>query len=305
VSAEGGEGDSLSRALHLSEVEATLHCARCDYDLRMLDPAGVCPECALPVAQSARAAAGLAGPLGLARATLLPGARLMLLAALIRFGLMLLGAAYAFPPGPYDVTGMADAAIAYSMPWPILTIGSGLLQMRWRWGWWVSFVVVVRTIEMLIELIGAWLLTRREPLPVYRAWSWRRLLRWGVRWSFIASVVIFVLGELFASRLPRLTGLEDDIRDVVVTLVMRSLPPAVLMLWAMSLLALMGERKRAHWLGWFTAASYAAYPFATEALRYPEYVWLLVALPSALATLAASTCVWLALFRCTRGAPVA
>jgi hypothetical protein len=30
----------------------SLHCARCDYDLRTLDPAGLCPECALPIGQS-------------------------------------------------------------------------------------------------------------------------------------------------------------------------------------------------------------------------------------------------------------
>ena len=40
----------------------SLHCARCDYDLRTLNPAGLCPECALPIADTIDAAADPLAP---------------------------------------------------------------------------------------------------------------------------------------------------------------------------------------------------------------------------------------------------
>src|SRR5207248_6994486 len=102
-------------------------CARCDYDLRLIDPAGVCPECALSIAESLKAAAD---PLGPARATLRAGATFALLALALRAAIVLvlvqigLGAVRPLPsfltvvlePWPVETATLAAYSVLFPPP---------------------------------------------------------------------------------------------------------------------------------------------------------------------------------------------
>ena len=156
-----------------------LLCARCDYDLRTLDPAGVCPECATPIAESVEAAAD---PLRVARRRLRPAAIALVAGSVLRIALALAVAMYHISLGSVDFISYATAILLN--PWPLEEFLSVFSEIR-RTNLLMAFLLSWFALSLLVECIGIWLLTR-DMRPAVDL----RLLRLATRWTIALALTL-------------------------------------------------------------------------------------------------------------------
>src|SRR4051794_28165912 len=126
-----------------------LLCARCEYDLRTLDPAGACPECALPIAQSVFVAAE---PMAPVRRALRRATGLLTFAAALHIAFALAFAGY------IAATGRAEFVVSTLTrtlnPWPIDVVVDSLDSMtRSTAGFWLGICMIVL---FVLQCIGIW-----------------------------------------------------------------------------------------------------------------------------------------------------
>lgn len=134
----------------VSEHLAVRRCFACSYELAGLAPDGKCPECGLPVAESARRFAEL-DPARRRGSDLMKGARLLTLSAQLLLVML--------------TTGFLIELAQSLMP---RGTGPGTPPATGRFWIWRSFLAQFLGLGILIGLIGQarawWLLTRIEPI---------------------------------------------------------------------------------------------------------------------------------------------
>ncbi|CAN5701460.1 hypothetical protein BH11PLA1_BH11PLA1_08510 [soil metagenome] len=157
-------------------------CARCQYDLEGLDAAGVCPECALPIADSLSGLM-LANADGRYLRRLRTGLSLALNAILLYFICILSIAFAAF---------MALAAVPLLGALIILGAGIGIL------------------VSTVLSLIGYWYYTAPDPMyhGVEPPRNSRELVRYAVLYQFVVSVVTVVFSVLLRTGGTGSTGMR-------------------------------------------------------------------------------------------------
>jgi hypothetical protein len=160
-----------------------LLCAHCDYDLRTLDRAGVCPECAMPIAKSVAAAAeplhGVRRPLRLAATVLLAAMALRLAFAV---GLVIFHVRRGSSP---DVFAFVMSLVL--TPWPLDELLSLVANMS-RTPVTIRVLSSVMVLSFAALCAGVWLITR--PWAGLVGWP---LLRHATRWAVIGIVAIGVM----------------------------------------------------------------------------------------------------------------
>ena len=169
------------------DVDATLLCTRCAYDLRTLDPSGVCPECATPIADSLAAAAD---PLRNVRGPLRIAASVLLIAVALRVG-------FAVPWGFYHRRNPAFIAWAIGTamnPWPLPEL-IDLLFWFGRADGLLALLILWFALSFTVQCAGVWLITGRvEPAGM------SGLLRGTIRWVTLLPVVLWTVVPLLGLR---------------------------------------------------------------------------------------------------------
>src|SRR5215207_10130463 len=116
-------------------MDAALPCAGCEYDLRTLDPVGVCPECATPIAASIVAASD---PLRGVRRRLRAAALVLVVASGTRLAFAVALAAYHLSRGNPRFTPYALSLVLNL--WPLNEVLSLLIDGMSRGNLIVQFL---------------------------------------------------------------------------------------------------------------------------------------------------------------------
>ena len=267
--------------------EATLLCAQCDYDLRMLDPAGVCPECALPIEKSVAAAKAFGQR---ARRAWRRAALIMLGAQAAR--VVLLVAVLLWQRGSQDSWSFAEASLAMLNPWPLDELGPYVpdivssdedLISRLFLSCWLVIT--------LVHVWGCWLIGAK--VIERRGWGWFRLM---ARWS--GPVVIALWTSVWTAHLIR-----DDSIGLWVGLAMVLLPMVptlAVLVWSGLLLSLL---RAAGGMQWVIGVALSL-SFVLEVLKLPGALQgeheAAVRAAIAWAILIASSWMWIVLARQAR-----
>jgi hypothetical protein len=222
---------------------AILLCARCEYDLRTLDPAGVCPECATPISVSVVAAED---PLRAVRRPLRRAALVMMVAVGLRVTFAIALTVYHLTQGrpsfiPYALSAALD-------PWPVNEVLGTVYQIP-RSSMAISVLMWWIVLAFVAQCVGTWLLTsRRVALS-----STPGTLRWAARWSM---AIIVAMGATVTSRYTRdLIGLLPYFISSGGAFIG---PPLLLALWTMILRAAVRraiDRSRGLVVGWLAILS--------------------------------------------------
>jgi hypothetical protein len=278
----------------MDALAASLHCARCDYDLRTLDSAGVCPECALPIGDSVRAAAE---PLAADRRMIRRAAGVLLAAMALRLAIMLFVIGYHLVQSTQVVVSSILAQLLD--PWPVDTGMTCVLRMLSPSGIRPVWLPVQAAFALAFagQCAGIALLTVRprtaHAMPRRVAW-----LRHAARWSAAGSVVIGAAVR---------TALERDVRLMLNCMTYRPviwsitvLPPAALIAWTAAWLFRADRTRGARWIGWSTIAATIAAAVYNERWLYERgaLAWLGAAFNTA--AFAGATWMWWALWRHSR-----
>src|SRR5690349_20921791 len=168
---------------------ANLLCARCEYDLRTLDPGGVCPECATPISASVAAAAD---PLRRVRGRLRWTAGVLLAAVGLRLTFAVTLAVYHIVQGrsrflPYALSIVLD-------PWPVNEVMSTAYRLP-RQSLEISLMMVWLILAFAVQCAGTWMLTARGVARDGDGGG--RLVRLGARWSM---VIVVLMGAMSSCR---------------------------------------------------------------------------------------------------------
>ena len=138
-----------------STIESTLHCAGCDYDLRMIDPAGVCPECALPIEKSIEQARN---PLGKSLPRLRWGAIVLLCAAGIRWLFLVILVVWTYAENRHQ---SAEAFVQLSSPWSLDELASSVIDLVYEGRTFISFLIVLWLLSFIVHIAGILMITAR------------------------------------------------------------------------------------------------------------------------------------------------
>jgi hypothetical protein len=207
------------------DAAVSLHCARCDYDLRMIDPAGACPECALPIADTLKAAAE---PLAPDRRRI-HRAVTVLLAAMA--GRLIVGAYVLAYHSIVESDIVYPSIISQLLNlWPVDTASYCVLRLFRPINGWI-FVRVSVFAYFALTCAGIALLTWR---PAARDRSWAALLRPLALWSAVAGVAYILV--LCAAMDHNWRRIYDPLGSNWIMLSMKSIPPAALAAWTVRLL---------------------------------------------------------------------
>jgi hypothetical protein len=222
---------------------AVLLCARCEYDLRTLDPGGVCPECATPISVSVVAAAD---PLRAVRRPIRRAALVMMVAVGLRVIFAIALTVFHLEQGrprfiPYALTAALD-------PWPINEVLGTIYQIP-RSSLAISVLMWWIVLAFSIQCVGTWLITSRGVALS----STPRTLRWAARWSM---ALIVSMGAIVTWRYTRdLIGLLPYFISSIGAFIG---PPLLLALWTMVLRAAVLraiDRPRGLAVGWIAILS--------------------------------------------------
>ena len=176
-----GRADTVNHTM-----EGTLRCARCEYDLRMLDCSGLCPECALPIADSIAAARR---PLPLDRAVMRRATAVLLASVALR--VLVTVAVMGRDVAQGRARRIPAAAGEILSPWPV-DEATNVLTSLFRPGSsqglsaFVLVLVWVYILAFALEVLGVWLLTTRPRLGRSGAW-----VRRFARIAPVASIALF------------------------------------------------------------------------------------------------------------------
>jgi hypothetical protein len=266
-----------------------LHCARCDYDLRMLDPAGVCPECALPIQDSAKTAAR---PLGTGQRRIHLAAGVLLVVMAVRLLIAVVVASVRVSEGFLIVSYVPQLV----EPWPVDTAVTCALRVVHphspATGWIIIQALFAANFVLLCA--GIVLVTARfsPRYPARAAWLRRTAL-----WSAAASLLMYATIRI---------GIEHGVRHFwwferrPVVWFFTIVPPTALAGWTSWLLLRVRTGRWAHALAWtavVTTTTAASYYEWRSPPRTPA-VW--VAAAASVISFATLSWMWFALWRRTR-----
>ena len=272
-------------------MDGTLRCARCDYDLRMLEVGGLCPECALPIRHSVEAAAR---PLPLDPRAMRRATAVLLTSAAVRLVVALLVAGREFL---YGHPGLVWSVLRDILRrWPIrpatyciqaLTSGRFARNLGW------VALVVLFVAAFALEVAGVALLTLR-PRSRRRGADLRR----ATGGLAAASVVIWALLLLLGSSQPRLPSLFWHVFVDI-------LPPVAVAAWSGYLLKVARGSDWCRRYAWPAAVVAAAIcgTLANWPSSFEDSNWLLSG--AAVVSFGALSAMWLNLFRLARPLEVA
>ena len=269
--------------------EVTLRCARCEYDLRMIDPAGVCPECALPIETSRTFAREVANTTAY---WWRPGARILLASWVARIVFTIVVVIWQAMTGRRSIL---YSRFGLLNPWPIDELvpmvdrifQSGFaLFVRFLLAWWMAIEVA--------QCVGLWMFT--EPMPRRDEWQWPR---WTARCAPLATVLVYACARYAGSG----SMYDGSVEWTIAMLVVTWLPSALLLLWSVRVGVTLRAPAHIRWLG--IGAAVGALIFAIEDVFGGRLIAaILPAAAVAYGVTLAMGWMWFVLLRQMRGAKV-
>jgi len=236
-----------------SSTESALHCARCHYDLRMIDPAGLCPECGLPIEQSIAIARD---PLRKARRQIHRAAIVLLAAMAIRLSFFLTVIVWQYQRSiPVRAwTGMLEL----SGPWPLEELGGEIRRIGSQKNWAILLLILFWAISFAAHCAGIWMIT------ICHSGMKRDFIRLAARWSAVGAIAWFTV-LLYA---PSFLGPPPLTSAVTLAEVA---PPLLLIVWSARLLVALNRRAWTWAVALIAAVGTLAY--AMFQMRWPRWIY--------------------------------
>jgi hypothetical protein len=207
----------------------SLHCARCEYDLRTLNPAGLCPECALPIEQSLLASADPVGP---DRPRIRLATTILLAAMSLRLAITL--GILGYHRVEHSPIVFASILSQLLQLWPIDGASSSVVYFFRPNNYWI-LVRALLIAEFVLFCVGVAVITRRSAAATDKP-AWAGSLRRISRWSAAASLVCFIaVRAIIESRFTGYLSFPGYNALVQCALIV---PPVALVAWTARLLLL-------------------------------------------------------------------